>query len=394
MAMVRLGAAGLLMVVVLMMGAACAAAPGPSPTMTAVKPTAAPAKPAENTTPAAKPAASADWKAEWDRTVAAARREGRVAVAGGRGEPYRLAALEFQKVYPDIQVEFAGVQGTEFGPKILAEREGGQYLWDVHFGGANTAFSVLIPKGVVDPLTPALMLPEVLDSGKWLGGLSQGFVDKGRQNVFAFEARLTYSMYINRDAVAESELSQPDQLLDPKWRGKIIAQDPRRTGSAGQHVGLMLSAKGEDWLRKFLAQDLTIVNEGRQQIEALVRGRFSVAMAVNAADIEQYRREGLAANLKPLDPNNPAVVAVTSGFGNLMLVNRAPHPNAAKVFVNWLLSKEGQQAYVEATGLNSRRLDVTGPAETAPKSNLTNLASEEFQPNIERALNIAKDVIK
>jgi iron(III) transport system substrate-binding protein len=49
---------------------------------------------------------------------------------------------------------------------------------------------------------------------------------------------------------------------------------------------------------------------------------------------------------------------VSAGFGSAMLVNKAPHPNAAKVFLNWLLAKEGQTAWSKAMGYVSRRLDV------------------------------------
>lgn len=394
------------LVVVSVVASACAPAAAPAPTAAATKapeaakPTAEASKPSAPTptttaaaTPAAKPAASADWKAEWDKTVAAAKQEGKVVVAGGRGEPYRTAVMTFKEAYPDIELEFTGVDGADFSPKIQAERRAGQYLWDIWIGGSNTFFS-LIPEGVLDPIRPALLLPEVKDETKWLGGFDGLIADKEHKYVFGFEGRRDYIVWVNRAFAPESELNKADQLLDPKWKGKIVWMDPRNVGSGGKKGAVLYDAKGEDWLRKLFAQDITIVSSGRPVIEALVRGTHPVALGVNAADIVQYRREGLADDLKPLDPDSPGMSAVTSGFGNLTLVNKAAHPNAARVFLNWFLSAEGQTAYVKSTEGNSRRLDVEGPEETKPKLGLVNSATEAFNPNVEKSTTIAKEVIK
>src|SRR3989304_4257772 len=74
---------------------------------------------------------------------------------------------------------------------------GGQYLWDVHYGGAQTAMQTLRPNGVLDPVKPALLLPEVLDSSKWLGGLDNVWMDKDNQYVFGFEAGLQLAGLLN-----------------------------------------------------------------------------------------------------------------------------------------------------------------------------------------------------
>ena len=98
--------------------------------------------------------------------------------------------------------------------------------------------------------------------------------------------------------------------------------------------------------------------------------------------------------------NEEGKVVVAGGLASpiVRLLNEAPNPNAAKVFVNWLLSKEGQTAYVKATDLNSRRLDVQGPAETAPdpKANYVRGEKEvsDAELDINRAREIAKEIIK
>src|SRR3972149_6554713 len=134
----------------LFVAASCASSAGPSRAPEPTKPTAssaASAKPAGSAAPSTQAAASDTWKVEWDKTVAAAKKEGKVVVAGYTGDLYRNAIMAFQKAYPDIQLEFTGVTGGDFSPKILAEREAGQYLWDAHAGGGTTMLTALKPKG-------------------------------------------------------------------------------------------------------------------------------------------------------------------------------------------------------------------------------------------------------
>ena len=396
---------GAIAVATLLVGMACAPAAAPSPTAAPAKPTAttAPAaKPAETAAPATKPAdagkpaASADWKAEWDKTVAAAKKEGTVTVVFSTGELYRQAAMEFRKPYPEITLEYSGMKGSDFGPRVLAERGGGQYLWDVHVGGAQTSIRQLRPNGVLDPVKPALVLPEVLDDSKWLLGLDRVWMDKDKQYVFGFEAGLQVTVFVNRDMVPESELSKHDQLLDPKWKGKIVSGDMRTAGAHNGVAQWLLKLKGEDWLRKFYGQ-LVIMKDERAEVESLIRGAYPIMVGINPAQFQQFAQEGLTKNIKPLDPDSQIGAALSTGASHALLINKAPHPNAAKVFINWLLSKEGQQAYSGATGLLSRRTDVTGGDQTfKPKAGVaySDLNAEENMVFSKQATDIATELIR
>src|SRR3990170_2073501 len=126
MATVRSRVLLILAIAALLTAAACGtSAPASSPSSSSAKPSAstAPASTPASASPAAKPSPSDDWKAAWDKVLAEAKKEGKVVVGGGRGDPYAAAASAFQKAYPDIQLEFTGVEGASYAPKILAERE-------------------------------------------------------------------------------------------------------------------------------------------------------------------------------------------------------------------------------------------------------------------------------
>jgi iron(III) transport system substrate-binding protein len=196
--------------------------------------------------------------------------------------------------------------------------------------------------------------------------------------------------------VSTSELNAYEQLLDPKWTGKIVTNDPRIAGTASAYYTQVLLVKGEPWLRSLLAQDLAIQNDDRVTVEGIVRGRYPVAIGASVGQLESFRQAGAIPNILPLEPDSALGAFVTTGYGALTLINKAAHPNAAKLFVNWLLSQEGQTAYVKATDLNSRRTDVEGPPDYRPKAGVKYLdtAKEEYSPAKARAAAIAKEVIK
>jgi len=122
-------------------------------------------------------ASSQSAKAEWEKTLAAAKTQGKVMVAGPPGETYREALTAFQKAYPGIQVDYVGTQGRDFAPRIMQERRVGQYLWDVNVGGGATMFNVLMPAKALDPLRQALVPPDLVQDKTWRGGFDEGWVD-------------------------------------------------------------------------------------------------------------------------------------------------------------------------------------------------------------------------
>ena len=338
-----------------------------------------------------------DWKAEWEKTLAQAKKEGRVAVAGGVGESYRNAAIGFQKSYPDIQLDYVGVQGRDFAPRVVQERRAGQFLWDVHIGGATSIMTGMVPHGAVDPLRPALILPEVLEDSKWRSGFNDGWMEKDAKYVYGFSGSVHYAIFINRDLVPESEFNKAQDLWNPKWKGKIVWHEPRAGGS-GAHQGLLILLNyGEDALRRLLRdQGVVITEDYRQQVEWVAQGRYPVAIGLLEIFLRPFQKEGVGKNIKPLKENKLATVI--GAFGHVGLLNRAPHPNAAKVFINWLLSKEGQTAWVKATGDNSRRVDVpVGDPEFVPEpgAKYLNTQKQEYAEMVKNTVNpIAKEMLK
>jgi iron(III) transport system substrate-binding protein len=326
------------------------------------KPPAAPTSPV----PAAQSAPTA-----WDRTLAAARQEGRVVVLGPPGDTYRAAISAFQQAHPDVQLDFTGVNPRDVIGRLLSERDAGQYLVDLYVGGPDTAHSQLRPKGALEPLKPALVLPDLLQDSQWVGGVDAGFMDKDGRYVYAFQGFVGPLIRVNRGTVPESELSRVEQLVDPRWKGKIVWDDPRTAGSGRPDLAHLLMVLGEDFVRRLMQQELVVTTDRRQLSEWLVRGTHPIAGGIDAASLLPFTSQGVGLNVLPLDKDSEAGSRLRPGFGNVALFQAAPHPNAASLFINWLLSKEGQTAWVRETQNNSRRLDVDGPAESAPNPKAT-----------------------
>jgi iron(III) transport system substrate-binding protein len=348
----------------LLICAACAPAAAPvSPAPAPTGPSGAQAASLPGGAPPASSAVAGDggqdaWRAEWERTLAAAKQEGRVVVNGPPGDSARRALTAFQDTHPDIQVEFFGSRGADFISRVLAERRAEQYLADIHVGGTGGVIGELLPAGAIDPLKRALIRPEVLDDSHWYNGFDWGFMDVEKQRVFSFTSFVTWTVMINRDVIPEGEFTRLNDLLDPKYRSKISINEPRDSSAGAFHSVVIIKELGADAYRKLLTeQDLSVHRDTRQQVELLVRGTRPIGIGVSGAPLLEFRQQGLGRNVLTLE--RPEASALTGGFGGCAcLMNRAPHPNAARVYLDWLLSREGQASWNRAYPANSRRLDV------------------------------------
>src|SRR3990172_4947634 len=219
------------------------------------------------TTPGAagKPA----WEQEWDRVLAAAKQEGKVAVVSDVGPTVREALTEpFQKRY-GITVEHLGISGGEAAARLKTERAAGQYLWDVMVHGTTTMITDLIPSGIAEPIKPALILPEVTDTKNWRDGRLE-FADKAGVYDLVFIGTPKVILAYNKSLVDPKELKSYKDLLAPKWKGKMAAIDPRVAGPglATFTFFYMNQELGESFIRELAGEDLQLTRDHRQITES------------------------------------------------------------------------------------------------------------------------------
>jgi len=310
--------------------------------------------------------AAADWKDDWEKSVRAARQEGAVAVYTFPGHEKLFQA--FQKKFPDIKVVEVTVRGSDRVTRILGERRAGKYIADVLIGGAGSAAIGLIKGGVLDPIAPLLVVPEVLDVSKWWQG-RHVYGDEEGKRIFSFAGSPLQYFHYNTNLVKPQEFKSHWDFVNPKWKGKIVIAEPLSGGTQEALQFLYFNRElGPDLVKRFLTEmDVLVSRDIRQMVDWTAQGKVALAALQNAdrLDIWQAKQQGLPVESFSTGGFKEGGM-VGSGGGNVMLANRAPHPAAAKVFINWLLSREGQSVFqtLEA-GKNSLRIDI--PKDDVPE---------------------------
>ncbi|MGE5220016.1 MAG: ABC transporter substrate-binding protein [Chloroflexota bacterium] len=299
-------------------------------------------------------AESPEWRTEWRNTVNAAQKEGKVVVSVPASAELRQALEEgFKKQFPGIVQELFPARGSSNINRILEEDKGGIHYFDVHIGGTGSIITGLLPAGLLEPLPSWMILPDVRKPKYWWGG--HIWADKAQQYIYLYLAYLTETLWYNTGKLRAEEIKSYDDLLEPKLKGKIEILDPRTAGSGQSTWSFLWKIKGEDFLRKLVRQDLIIGRNQRQLAESLANGKAALSMGLSYYSFSPFLKAGLP--IKPLPTPEEGTYA-SSGSGTVVALRHAPHPNAAKVFVNWLLSREGQEIFSRAMGQPTRRLDV------------------------------------
>ena len=322
----------------------------------------------------------ADWQSEWKKTVTAAKKEGRLVIYGGEEITHPEILNEFVKKYPEIKVVTGSGRGSTLGPRILAERRAKKYLVDLFSGGPGTPYRVLYRGKALDPINPTFILPEVKDTSKWYGG-KHHYADPKDAYLFIFEGSISggASIYYNTNMVDPKEFKSYFDILNPKWKGKISFYNPTASGGGlNSVISLYSNPKlGPKFIRRLFGEmDVTIFRSRRQGPDWLATGKYPLCFSCR--DMRRAMRQGLPIDqippesLKEMEP-----VIGGGGSSVIVLINRAPHPNAAKLFINWYLSREGQMTWqrvmntivIEAS--DSMRIDI-------PKDNVM-MASKRLE---------------
>jgi iron(III) transport system substrate-binding protein len=294
--------------------------------------------------------------------VAAAKREGEVVVTGPNTADAQEAMVQpFEARYPEIRVRYTGLASNQVAPKLLGEREAGQYLWDVAING-GTALYPLIKTNGLDPLPPALAGPNGRDPSAWLNGAFD-YADRAGQYVLVMSSIYAPTLTYSAAHVNIAEVTSWWDLLDPKWRGRMAMIDPRSSG-AGQSMVTWLYVTegfGKDYLRQLFAQNVTFSRDDRQVADWVARGQYLLQLSGSVFMVADMRSRGINIDMRgPDDLKEGGWIA--TGPSTVALPSRGPHPNAARVYLDFLLSSEGQYTFNHAVGYASRRQDVVADA--------------------------------
>lgn len=325
-----------LVVVALAMVLGCAPAATPAPAGTAK--------------PAADSAAKA---ADLDRLAAAAKQEGELVLLGPPNQELRTILNDtFGKRF-GIKVSYFG-GSSELFAKLKAERAADQFTSDVILNASPNLLP--LKDEVLAPLRPALVLPEVTTSSNWVDD-HLWWTDPEEQKLLRLGVYVIVNLVVNTDMVKPESIRTWDDVLDPKYKGKITSMTLKRAGPGAGTASYLWVALGEQKFKQlYVDQAVAFTDEARQAAENVARGSHPIGLGLDASVIEPLRKQGLKLEVvRP--PDAPGYLS--SGWATLGLIDRAPHPNAAALFVNWAASKEGNEAINRPLESVSSRKDAT-----------------------------------
>lgn len=321
---------------------------GDEPTAT---PSPTPPPPGATSTPT--PDAAAAFQAEWDALIEAAQAEGKLIVeaTGGAGRRYRPVSDFFAEKF-GIDVTFA--TSGDIPERIMAERQAGKYLVDITFMSQSSPLRLLIPGGALAPLPELLIHPEVTDTSLWYDNRHYwGDPDEKYIFLFAGSARVTpITFYYNTDLLSPEEVADLQSIWDfvktdpkPSWAGKVVAEPP--TEQASQYASAYAHPDlGAEWVRAFIENpDINWQIDDRLLVDGLARGKHAIAIFVggsNRRDLESLAEKGLpVTEFKNALKERPTIGPAGSSSA-IHQLDSPPNPNAAKLFLNWWLTREGQ----------------------------------------------------
>src|SRR5262245_46042847 len=269
-----------------------------------------------------------------------ARKEGKVVFyASMETACAQMMVAQFQKRYPFIKLDATRIGSERMATRLIAETQGRKVQADV-VNQSGFDFYGVLQKGIFESYQSperAALPPEYKDAnGLWT-------INSATLNVIGYNTKLVPPAGVPKSFW---------DLTDPKWKGQLLMDENESKWMAG-----MMSYHGEakvmELLRKLAAQEIQF-RAGHTLIQTLAAaGERPIVAVAFANGVDRLKKDGAPIEWVAADP----IIGLTFGLG---LVKDAPHPNAARLFIDFLLSREGQEI-LAAVGYYAPRTDVVSP---------------------------------
>lgn len=317
----------LMLVFLLLLTVACSPVPAPVTPVPSATPLAA--------TPVQATPAPSSGDAAWGRVVESARKEGEVVVYSTFANPPFRRAIEriFTQKY-GVKVEWIVSGGAENKEKLAVEQRSKQYVGDAYNGGPTPMLDMMA-EGMLQVFRPPVF--EQTPREIW-EATPNDYDNTG--HIIVIQGSITQYIVINTGLVKPGEYPQSfHDLLDPKWKGKMVMFDPT-TGGAGSFLFTRLSEDkgyGLEYWRKMAKQNLQFQRSYDAIDRVVALGERPIGLAGQQSTTQQYLEGGAPIKLW-YPPQDGRVMSLSV----MAIVKNAPHPNAARLLVNFMLTKEGQ----------------------------------------------------
>ncbi len=337
----------------------------------------------------AEAATKGPWQEAWNAATTGARRESELFLYGLEPQTIDIGK-KFGQEY-GISVDTYIARAPELTEKMSREYSAHIFNVDVILIGWTTILQVMKPKDLVNPLDSTIILPEAVDPGKWVGGKFP-WVDPEHYAV-NFGGTINTAIWRNAELVKENEIKEYRDILKPQWKGKIVFNDPTIIGGGSVWFRLYYPVLGEDYMKALIKQEPVVIRDKRLFAEWLSHGKYVIGLCGDTQSLLALKEAG--APIEPVETREGQYVS--TGAGSLTVASRPPHPDAARLFINWILTKEGQTMWSKSLLFPSFRVDV--PSDhlnpfVVPKPGRTYLAdTPETAAQMDRYIELSKNVL-
>jgi iron(III) transport system substrate-binding protein len=291
--------------------------------------------------------------------IQAARKEGKVVWHTSLALPSSTAISHyFQNKYKGVEVEVHRNGSQRVLQRFMQETSAGIKNTDIVHTSDAGHFELLKDKNLLLKFTPQAV-----------ASFPDGFKDKAG---FYYAMRATLSvMAHNPKIVSEKDAPRTwKDLLNPKWSGKLVTAHPGYSGIIMTHVLALVNQYGWDYFRDLAKNKLHLVQSANDPAGVVASGERPVG--VNGAEYYYYKTLKQGNPIKIIYPKEGVPLVVSP----VAIAKDAPHPNAAKLFVEFIFSKESQQLLADKEGLYTGHPDVTYPADKPKLKDLKLLAAD------------------
>jgi iron(III) transport system substrate-binding protein len=255
-----------------------------------------------------------------------------------------------------IKVDVTVSRPSQALTRVQLEQKNGSYLGDVWWAITGLMTTVAAPTGMFEPIGDYLR-PEIKDVSVWRD--PEYIYGDPTHFVFTYNHEVNPAVYRNHAVLPQVKVTDFDSLMNPQLKGKIVVREASYANAGSYALAPMLNVKGADFLANFLKQqDPRVFDNPKQLDKALISGAAAVEIGGQAQSYSQCRTDG---GCQTIDSVPAMATTISRGFA---VFKHAPHPEAVKVWLNWILSKEGQELLVKewakanTSGAVSMRKDV------------------------------------
>lgn len=272
----------------------------------------------------------------WADVEAAAKKEGKLTLYHNiRPAGVEEILKKFRAKYPEIQTEQIRLGSGPLNERFRTEFVANRHIADVFITFADVEFMKDVPTWFAKWQPPEL-------KGNFPADVS---IDDRMFVIQQVREAIVWNKNLVKDADAPKEWAD---LMDPKWKGKVALNSPWRSISVQQMFAYWDQLGIKDAAEKFKANEVRFFEGSSGVIQAIIRGDAQVAHMTDIP-LNAMLEDGA-----PIGFTYPKSGTTTSN-AVAGVAEKAPHPNVGRVFLNWLMSKDGQAILVEQGGLSVTR---------------------------------------